>query len=185
MASLGSVISGAGTLRSHRPMIKHPSFALGFCPLFTSILSSSKLSAYQVVSPSRVVSQIGLCFKSLHFRDSPCLGPTPTTCGKVLLSNGQVSACPRKYSCYHAPAEVQRLRQITAASQHPFCHTLVSLFPYQQMWLLSRVLWDLMASTKCSPRRGTTSLMWHTDPSDPAPSFWGFTLLPHQIIARH
>ena len=45
-----------------------PSFVIGFHPLPTCTLYLSKLSTCQVAPPSRVLSRIGLCFKTPHFR---------------------------------------------------------------------------------------------------------------------
>ena len=120
----------------------------------------SKLSASQKAPPSRVLSHMGLCYKILQ--RPRWLGPTPTLWGMVSLSNGQVLAYPRKHSCGHAVAEVQRLWQITTHSTRFHC-TLVSLSQYQQMWLLSAVHWNHclweshMASIKCILSRGTSS----------------------------
>ena len=70
MASPSSPVSGTGTLSSNQPMIKNPSFVSGHCPLPASTLSMPKLSACQAAPPSRLLSQVGLCFKT-SFRD-PC-----------------------------------------------------------------------------------------------------------------
>ena len=151
----------------------------------------SKLSTCQEAPPSGVLSQMGLCFKTPHFRDPCQLGPMPTLLGRILLSNGWVLACPRKRSCDRAVAEIQRLWQITTHSWRWFHHSLVSLSQHQQTWLLSRVLWELclwgshMASTKCSPSKGTASACVDINTSDSAACFWGFARLPHQNIARH
>ena len=71
MASPRSLVSGTGSSHSHRPAIKHSFFVLGLGPLIVSTLSMFKPSAWLAAPPSRVLSQMGLCFKTPHFRD-PC-----------------------------------------------------------------------------------------------------------------
>ena len=95
---------------------------------------------------------------------NPTLGPMPTLWGMVLLSNGWVLVSPRKCSCNHAVEEVQRVWQITT---HSWCQvspqSLVFVpIPANIAALqgpLGICLWGgHMASTKCSPSKGTASL---------------------------
>ena len=69
------------------PAIKHPSFGSGLCPLPTSTLSVSKLSACKAALHSRV------CFKIPHCRD-PCAGPVLTLWGRVSAMAG--ASLPKK-----------------------------------------------------------------------------------------
>lgn len=98
------------------PHDQAPSFVSGLCPLPASTPPLFKLSTCQASSPSRVLCQMGLCFKTQHFRDSG-LGPAATLWRRLLLSNGLVLACPRKHLCDCIAAEVQRLWEITTHSQ--------------------------------------------------------------------
>ena len=68
MASPRPLVSGAGTLHSHQPVTKHPSFVSVLHPLLTSTLSVSNLSTCQGAPLSRVLSQMRLCFKTPQFR---------------------------------------------------------------------------------------------------------------------
>ena len=91
------------------------------------------------------------------------LGPTPTIWGRVSLSNGWMLAYPRKCSCDPCSGKGSEIMANYNTYSTRFHSTLASLFQYQEIWLLSRVRWDLclwggcMASTKCPPSRGTTS----------------------------
>ena len=69
-------------------------------------LSTSKLSACQAATPSRVLSRMGL-FQNPTLRRPLQLGPVPTLLGRVSLSKGRCLAGPRKRSCDCAAGEVQ------------------------------------------------------------------------------
>ena len=139
MASLSSLVSGTETLHSHWPTVKHPSFVSDLCLLPASTLSIYKLSACQSAPSSRVLSQMGLYFKALYFRD-------PTAWNPIWLSVGRSHWAMS--GCWIAPenvcviAQQQRFRdygklQNTAVIR--FHCTLVSFSQYQQTWLLSGV----------------------------------------------
>ena len=128
-------------LRSHCSTSKHPSLAADLHPLYTSTLSMSKLSTFQVKPLSRVLSQIGLLFQSPTFQ-RPLFGSALTLWGRVLLSNGQVPACLRKCSCDCTAAEVQRLWEITQLAPG-FCCTMASAPSTSKIQLFSGVHWDL------------------------------------------
>ena len=75
VASPSSLVFSRGTACSHGLAIKHPSFVSSLCLLPTSTLSMCKLSACQVIPPSRVLAQMGLCFKTPRFKDPHSLDP--------------------------------------------------------------------------------------------------------------
>ena len=60
----------------------------------------------------------GAVFQNPSLQRTLWLGPMPTPWGRVSLRSGWVPACPRKCSCHHAVAEVQKLQQITI---HSWC----------------------------------------------------------------
>ena len=135
MALPRSLVSGTGTSRSHRLVIKHPSFVSGLCPPHTSTLSMPKLC--QSFLSDRVV------FKSHTSETMEAWTHTSTLLGRLSLCNGWVLNCPRKRSGNYTG---QRFRyygkpQHTAGAK--FHYILVSLFQYQRTWLLSEVCWDL------------------------------------------
>ena len=117
MASPSSLVSAIGTSCPHQPTIKHPSFVSGLHPLPASTPS---VSVSAVCLPSSTSLQCfisdGVVFQNLTLQRPLWLGRLPTLWWRVLLSTGQVPACPRKSSCDRAMAEVQRLWQITTHS---------------------------------------------------------------------
>ena len=84
MALSHSLVSRVGS--SYRPVIHHPSCVPGFHQLPTFPLSVSELSTCQVVPPSRVLSQVWLCFKTPHF-------------GKSKQTAGSRVCCPELHFC--------------------------------------------------------------------------------------
>ena len=182
MASPSSLVSGL-------PMIKHPSFVSGLHPCLYPV-------HFQAIRPPGGTSlqsfiSLGIVFQNPTLQRPLWLGPTPTFWERVSLSNGWMPAFPRKRLCDRIAAEFQGLQQSKITASSRFYHTLASLSQYQQTWLLSGVCWDLclwggfMASTKCTPSRGTTSPCVYMYPSDLAACSWRFTLPPHQSAARH
>ena len=122
----------------------------------------SKLSACQAVSPSRVLSQMGLCLKTPQFRDPHSLDPCQ------LSGAGSSLALARSWLVHeNIPAIAQWQNFSYGKSQHTagnrFHGIVVPFSQYQQMWQLYGVCWDLcpweghMASTKCTLSRGTAS----------------------------
>ena len=57
------------------------------------------------------------CVSKPHISETSMAGSMPTVWGRVSLSNVQVLACPRKHSCDHAAAEIQRILPVTLHSQ--------------------------------------------------------------------
>ena len=108
-ASPYSLVFGTGFLCSHQTGTKDRSFDSGLIHHPTSTLSVFKLSLQSFISD-------GVVFQNLTLQSTLWLGPLPTLCGKVSLSNGWVLACPRKHSCDHAVPEVQRLWRSTTYS---------------------------------------------------------------------
>ena len=112
---------------------------------------------------------------------------------RVSLTNGKVPACPRKRSCDHAVAEVQRLWQTTRHTQPvPGFIAFWHLCPNTSKrgcslgsagtFAYGETIWPLPSALQA----GEPLLpMWHMDSSDPAACSWGFALLPHQSTARH
>ena len=128
VASPSSLVSGLEILCPHRHTIKHPSFISGFRQVPTFTLSVSKLSGCQVLLRSRFLSQMGLCFKTQHFRDPCGFGPVLILWRRVLPSNGKSWLVPENV------VQQQRLR-VYGKSEHTtgtkFCCILVSLFQYR------------------------------------------------------
>lgn len=92
MASPSFLDSGTGTPCSHRPVIKHPSFVLGFRPLSISILSVSKPSACRWhLTPEYL--RWG-CVSKFHTSETLQLEPASALWGRVVLRNSQCWLAP-------------------------------------------------------------------------------------------
>ena len=114
---------------THLPSLRHRNFVLSPTSDKTPLLCLrppstpclfpviSKLSSCQVMPPSRVLSQIGLCFKT-SYSETLATWTQTNFPGEGLTEQWPGASLPQKTFVQSRSAEVQRLWQTTTHSQH-------------------------------------------------------------------
>ena len=193
MASPSSLVSGARSSHSQQPAIKHPLSVSGLCsfpPL--PCPCPSCLSARQHCPPEFHFSfEQNLTLKRYTWLrlTQPLWARVPM---RVSVSSGQVLTCPRKCSCNHTVAEVQRIWQITTHSQ---CQVLPHSGTFAPIPANMAGLWGPLGPLPVGKPYGLYQINskqgYHLSPygtrtpSDCFACSWGFTQLPHQTTVRH
>lgn len=164
------------------------SFISGFHLILPLPQSMSKLPACQVALPSRVLSPLGLCFKTPHFRNPQ--GFLQDSLGKGLSEQWLGAGLPQKR---FLPLCSSRSLEFMANHNTKLAPGFAALW---RLFLISvnvATLWGLLGPGKALGRPyGLYQMLSNQgncfspcDPSDYASCSWGFTLLLHQCTARH
>ena len=149
MASHSSLVTGTGTLCSHQPVIKHPSFVSGLCP--------PSLPCVQAVCPPRGTSLQRFISDGVVFQNPTGAGLPQKTL--LRLHSGRGSEIVANHNTQLVPGFTILWHLCPNTSEHGYSLGFTGTFACgEAVWPLPNAL-----------HTGELLLpLWHTDCSDPA-----------------